>query len=317
MSVVKTLISSLTGSTSHHFTQSFHCTDAAIVCQIWYRTAKIKSFFCGGTPEVSASRSSKLPPELVEMIIFYLIYDMRSLLACSMTCYLWYNATVPHLHHSLTTDNDKRYKKYRWPMPLHRSYNLGLLPFVKRFRIRLGDHDEFTPRWLSRCTMRRFSALTNLQELGIDHLQVSKFMPKIRRFFGHFSPTLRFLALKEPKGSSRQILYFIGLFPNLQDLKLHYNSPKDEGESTADAMLVPLSIPPLRGRLTLTCFTRKKLVRDMIVLFGGLRFSSMDIFRVKCVQLLLNACAETLETLRLYPTDRYSEEFLKTRSAKA
>ena len=30
------------------------------------------------------------------------------------------------------------------------------------------------------------------------------------------SPTLRFLALRAPTGSSRQIWYFIGLFPNLQ-----------------------------------------------------------------------------------------------------
>ena len=54
-------------------------------------------------------------------------------------------------------------------------------------------------------------------------------------------------------------------------------------------------------------------MRDMIALFGGLRFRYMDLFGVKCVQLLLDACAETLETLRLYPTDRYGEETLKRR----
>ena len=81
----------------------------------------------------------------------------------------------------------------------------------------------------------------------------------------------------------------------------------------ADATLVPLSIPPLQGRLILTCLTREKLVREMIVLFGGLRFSYMDIFRVKCAQLLLDACAETLETLRLYPVDEYGEEFFERR----
>ena len=36
----------------------------------------------------------------------------------------------------------------------------------------------------------------------------------------------------------------------------------------------------------------------------------MDLFRVKCVRLLLGACAGTLEWLRLYPTDPYGEEFL-------
>ena len=106
-------------------------------------------------------------------------------------------------------------------------------------------------------------------------------------------------------------MYFVGLFPNLQDLKLNYRFPKNEEESTADATLIPLSIPPLRGRLTLTCFARTNLVEDIITLFGGLRFCYMDLFRVDCARLLLGACAETLEMLRLYPTDPYGEEVLE------
>ena len=77
-----------------------------------------------------------------------------------------------------------------------------------------------------------------------------------------------------------------------------------------DAELVPLSVPPLHGRLTLAYFTREKLMEDMIVLFGGLRFRHIDLFRVKCVRLLLDACTKTLETLRLYPTDCSGEEIL-------
>ena len=100
-------------------------------------------------------------------------------------------------------------------------------------------------------------------------------------------------------------LVFVGVFPNLQDLKLSCSSLKDERESTADATLTPPSIPPLQGWLILTFFTRENLVKVMIVLFGGLRFRSMDLFGVKCVRLLLAACTETLETLRLYPSDQY------------
>ncbi|KAF9780999.1 hypothetical protein BJ322DRAFT_291114 [Thelephora terrestris] len=147
----------------------------------------------------------------------------------------------------------------------------------------------------------------NLQELGIDDLAVSSFIPNLRQYFGHLSPTLRFLALRRPYGSSRQIVYFIGLFPNLQDLKIHYLSLRDEGETTADTTLVPLSSPPLRGRLTLALFTREQILKDMVTLFGGLRFHRMDLFGVKCLPLLLEQCAETLETLRLYPTDPYAK----------
>ena len=85
--------------------------------------------------------------------------------------------------------------------------------------------------------------------------------------------------------------------------------PTKEQDGTADPDLVPLSVPPLRGWLTLGYLVGDGLVRDMISLFGGLRFRSMDLFGVECVRLLLDACAETLETLRLHPTDMYGEDF--------
>ena len=325
MSFVKTPTSSLTGDSATPFVRSLCHLNAVVGVELlanklWYRSkAKIKR--SRGALETSTPRLSpitRFPRELVEATISYFIFDIDTLLACSMTCYSWYIAVVPYLHYSLTTDNYtilQKDEKYRWAKPLQESYNLGLLPLVKRLRIRLRLYcpPDFTPKWISRSTLRYFSALANLQQLGIDNLQVSSFMPNIQRYFGHFAPTLRFLALKAPKGSCRQILYFIGLFPNLQDLKLCYPSPTEEQEGTADADLVPPSVPPLRGRLTLICFTREKLVKDMIALFGGLRFHFMDLFRVKCVRLLLDACAETLETLQLYPTDLHGEDFFERR----
>jgi len=323
--LVKTPTSSLTGDL--HPAQQSHRVNTVtvgelLVNRLWYRTkAKIVWLFYGTVPEVSTARPSpiaKLPRELVEMVISCFTYDKRSLLACSMTCYSWYMIAVSYLHHSLTTDDELPWRGlttryFNWPRPLKKPYELGLLPFVKRFRIRLDRSSRrytgFTSDRLGRRTLRYLSALTNLQELGIDFLQIPSFMPNIQLCFGHFSPTLRFLALRNPCGSCRQVLYFIGLFPNLQDLKLCYDSSRDERESAADATLVPLSIPPLRGWLTLTFFTRENLVKDMIYLFGGLRFHCMDLFRVKCVRLLLDACTDTLETLRLYPTDPYGEEF--------
>jgi hypothetical protein len=255
----------------------------------------------------------------VEEILSYFVDDKRTLIVCSLTCRSWYLATVRHLHYSLTTDDDclaecwwpgPLGKKYWWPGPLGKKYELGLLPLVKRFRIRIRRRNVwFTPEWLDKHNLRYFSALKNLQELGIDDLALRNFMPDLQRCFGHLSPTLRFLALRRPFGSSRQIVYFIGLFPNLQDLKLHYPFLRDEEEDIADTTLVPLSSPPLEGRLTLILFTREQIVKDMVTLFGGLRFRRMDLFGVKCLPLLLKQCAETLDTLRLYPTDPYGQFF--------
>jgi len=293
-----------------------------LVSRLWYQaTTKIELLFYGGTPGARASTEHsspiirlQIPQDVVEIIISYFIYDTTTLLACSLTCYSWYIATAPHLHHSLTI-NDRRFSNMGY-RSFQTSYRLGLLPLVKRLRIRRWPYWSeigVTPGRLCRRTFHRLSALTNLRELGIDYLEVSRFMPRIRRCFGCFSPTLLFLALKDPRGSCRQILYFIGLFPNLQDLKLQSCSSEGEQEITGDTGLIPLSTPPLRGWLTLTCFTRVTLIRDMITLFGGLQFRRMDLFRVKCVRLLLDTCAETVETLRLYPTDLYGEVFLKKR----
>ena len=257
-----------------------------------------------------SSPIARLPQELVDAIISYFIYHTRVLLVCSLACHSWYLAAVPHLHHSLTTDEliyCQEDKKYQWSTPLQQSHDLGLLPLVKRLRVRMLPLDKFTPERLCGYNLHYFSALTNLQELGIDDLQVSSFMPNIKQCFGHLAPTLRFLALREPERSPRQILYFIGLFPNLQGLKLYHSLSKKEPGSLTDADLIPLSVPPLRGRLTLSFFTNVRLVKDMMAIFGGLHFRSMDLFRVKCTQLLLEACAETLETLRLYPTDTHGK----------
>ena len=43
--------------------------------------------------------------------------------------------------------------------------------------------------------------------------------------------------------------------------------------------------------------------KEIIHLFKGIRFRHMDLFNVDGMPRLLNACVETLETLRLHPSD--------------
>ena len=283
--------------------------------RVWYR---IQAFRSGDTPpEIPTARSSpfaKLPMEIVEMIIAHLIYDTPSLIACSLTCYSWYITTVPHLHHTLVTPVNRGMAKKQfgyWPKPLLHMHWLGLLPLVKKFHVpcQLPDSyfNGFTPQLFNYFILYQFTALTNVQELGIDYLDLPKFMPRIRRYFGHFLPTVRSLALRAPKGSRRQIIYFIGLFQQLEDLKLIYYLDDSQDEPVDDLTLIPLSTPPLRGRLTMISFMRVELLKDMIDLFGGVRFRHMDLCNVAGMRLLLDTCAKTLETLRLYPSDPRGE----------
>ena len=248
------------------------------------------------------------------MIIIHLIYDTHSLLACSLTCYSWYISIVPHLHHTLTiSTNPFKKRKLMWPYPLMYTYRLGLLPLVKKLRIREGYNTDIyglSSQHLNPRLLHLFRALKQVQELEIDYLDIPTLMPRIRQCFGHFLPTLRSLCLREPKGCHRQIIYFIGSFRHLEDLKLPFSYARYHlrWEPRNDLTLFPPFAPPLRGRLMVTFLERAGFLEEMIELFGGIRFRRMDLFYVGGISLLLGACAETLETLRFYPTDVCGEQ---------
>ena len=132
-------------------------------------------------------------------------------------------------------------------------------------------------------------------------------MPRIQRYFRHFFPTVKSLLLKKPRGSRRQIIYFIGLFQHLQDLTLTYHEDNVQEEPVDDPTLVPLFTPPLQGFLKILHLTGVGLLKDMIDLFEGFQFRRMLLHDVDGMPLLLDACAKTLETLALYPSDSRGE----------
>lgn len=242
------------------------------------------------------------------MIIAHLIYDVSTLKACAATCFSWYNIATPHLHHTLifrewyTYASHKYSHKYLSPLaPLDK---LGLLPFVKQVQFKRA---VFTIPWIAPAifhprSMRYFRALVNLQDLTIADLDFSAFPMGAGQYFGHFSPTLRSVALSCPKGTRRQLLDFFRLFPKLDDIKIAHYHARPEVHEALDDQLIPIR-GGLRGRLILRRFGDQGLLKDIIVAFGGMRFTSMDLRNVRGTQLLLEACADTLEALHIYPDD--------------
>ena len=189
-----------------------------------------------------------------------------------MTCYSWYLAAVPHLHNVLITHTNSLDQKFRWPNPLRRMHALGLLPFVEILWIR-GDDDSdddlgFSSKRFNRRVLRQFSALANVRRLMIDLLDILNFMPRIKRYFGHFLPTVQVLVLTQPRGTRRQITCFIGLFRHLEYLEIHHGVDF-QGEPRDDLTLIPPFAPPLRGWLMMSDLTGVGLLEDMIDLFGG------------------------------------------------
>jgi len=243
----------------------------------------------------------RFPPELTEMIIAHLSGDLHALKAFSLTCREWYIAAVPHLHHTLTLKDTVPEKIHDKLKPVSKLDELGLAPHVKEIRVmqpRRTANFWFKPQAFSRHDLRHFSAFTNVQVLILQNMDISSFMPNVDRYFGHLSPTLRTIVLGQPRCTPRQLLSFLSLFSNLDDIYI-YSPIRETTKVVHDSELVLFSSPKLRGRLELSDFTWVETLKDLITLCGGLRFRDVDLRdAVSCPPSLLEACAETLETLR-------------------
>ena len=241
------------------------------------------------------------------MIIAHLIHDMPSLRSCSLTCYSWYIAVVPHLYLTLSVHIRSLGTEPEWPNAIRRMHALGLLPLVENFYV-FSVSEEFSPKLFNWHILHRLSALTNVQNLGIDMLDIPSLMPRIRRYFRPFLPTVRSLHLREPRGSDRQLVFFVGLFPQLENLSLDSRRFYNEGPKE-DLKLIPPFSPPLRGELLAYHWVEPGFFQALARSFGGLRFRIINIFNVGDTRCLLRACAKTLQVLQLHSTDPLGEQF--------
>ena len=234
------------------------------------------------------------------MIITHLIYDTSCLKACAAVCLAWYNVITPHLHHTLTLWQWHSETECRHLNPLVVLHERGLLSHVKKLKFRSGYNPWVVPEYFDSWGLHYFSALVNLQDLMIAGMDFSKFASGTEKYFGQSSPTLRSIALIRPMGSLRQLVDFLALFPELDNIKIVHYRATPETHHTPDAPCTPIR-RSLRGKLALSGFAVGELLERMISTFGGIRFMSLDLDDAVGAQLLLDACAETLQTLCLNP----------------
>ena len=264
------------------------------------------------------TKGPTLPPELVYMIIS-LIDDEDTLFWCSVTSGLLREAALPKIFHTLNLSTATKIEEGGWPRPLLKLHELS---HIKRLSVLcMSPPSQLTVEWFDGGhNLRHFSALNKLQELRMDRLELSGFMPNIKQYFGHLAPTLQSLTLYEPKASCQQILHLIGLFKTLWDLKLirfredfeDETSEDETSEDNATAVVTPLSRPLLDGWLTLGSCEGEKLVVGMINLYGKLRFRCMNLRNVQSTRHILDQCVDTLETLQLeLYIDYYGENFFR------
>ena len=232
------------------------------------------------------------------MIISHLIHDTPSLKACASTCFAWYTVTAPHLHHTLSLRQWSSTTTRKDLNPLVALHGLGLLPLVRKVRFRPSCGEKtfcwLGPRIFKSGGFRYFSALANVQELVIEALDLSK-ISGMENYFGHFSPSLRSIALIYFWGSPRQLRNFLNLFPKLDDIKIAGYLSQGEGSDSPDAQLAPIK-GSMRGKLILGEPIGHRTL-EILPLFRGMRFVSIDLGKSQGGQLLLDACTETLQTL--------------------
>ena len=266
-------------------------------------------------------RTVNLPQDVLEVVVADIGDDIPCLKDFSLTCYSWYLAAVPHLHRIVTLEDRPLDASRAELKPLAKLHKMELLQFARTLLVRSSSFEPWlTPRKFDRQTLRYFGTLSNIQRLRIERFDLSKFIPDLERYFGHFAQTIKSISLIISSGTQMELLYFLGLFPKLDDIEIEYYptakldpSPPNPGFELA----VPFSVPSLRGQLKLTHFTSETVFRDMITLFGGLRFRYMDLFSVEGSRLLLEACADTLHAVRVYPSVPNSEETILRSNARA
>jgi hypothetical protein len=276
----------------------------------WYRgIANIDRLLGNAPPDAPPETpASRLPYEILEMIIADVAHDLDALKACSLACRSWYIAAVPHLHHVLTLTDVTPSIARSELKPLSQLHRLGLMPLIKEIRV-----DQWHSRWLvpqafSSRDLSRFSAFANVQTLRFRYLEIRRFIPGIERYFGHFSPTLRSIMLVRPSCTPRQLSHFLSLFPNLDNIAIWYAPTRPPNTTGLDTELVPFSTPRLQGRLMLREYDSVETWTCLIASCGGLQFRYVDLCGVGgCAPLLFEACAETLETLRFSAADEISE----------
>ena len=274
------------------------------IVTVWRRGGdKFNRLLCDSLPETRTTHEPTLPLpyEITEMIIAHLTHDLNALKACSLTCRSWYIVAAPHIHHTLTLGRGATPSGLK---PLSELQRPGLISLVQEIRVEQwpGVATWFMPRAFNRHTIRYFSAFSNVHTLKLQRLEITRFIPHIERYFGQFSPTLRSIMLSEPHCTPLQLPYFLSFFPNLDDIVIRGN--RTWHPTIQDKNPISLSAPSLRGWLTLRGFPWAQTWTHLASC-GGLRFRHMDLrTSVGCVPALLEACTETLETLRFNLTDR-------------
>jgi len=262
---------------------------------------------------------ASLPDDIICEI--FSLLDVEALKSCSLTGKALSCSAKPFLHRTLhLTRRVEAPQKY---IVLGRSEleglptlgERGLLQHTRHLSIGIL-HPDGDP-WLFVRNLdphiQHLRTLTNLTSLKVHCLDVCSFNPKEGEYFRASFGTLQSLELVYPRGGHRHIIYFACQFPNLRDLKLtiriiaYLHSMDDP-----DPHIYVKNSPPLDGTPDLQWgvnggfdsnpMDAHLILGGFVALSSRLKFRTLKL-STECtsdnLQLLVNACAPTLECIEL------------------
>jgi hypothetical protein len=185
-----------------------------------------------------------LPLELVEEIIDLLVGDTKSLHSCSLVSTSWIHRSRRHLFADIKLHSLSDLKSW---------FSAGLGPSSDHVRaLDLAQNDEV--QWITPDSLagafNDFSSFHNVRSLALTGLDLTLFDEhSLTRFFGHFSEHLISLSVKGMTVHPDALLFFVCMFPRLDNLKLDYLM-MGMGKGTI-SYREPAITPRFRGKLAL------------------------------------------------------------------
>jgi len=249
-----------------------------------------------------------LPQELVDEILRYFLDDLDTLKACSLTCKPLFGATRPLIHQRFCLASRPAWMErskpksslfgLRWGGPeaferLVDADRSGLLHYTRHliFKMDAGSvNPENIPKYHP-----HLRSITNLHSLTLVFFRAHQFIPVFNECFGMFTNTLRHLDIRNAYGTDRQLLYIISQFPLLEDLTIV--SPTEVTTHPGPPFPPITHSPLLRGTLVFVEADSKELFDGLATLPGGINCRSLESFRCRDLQVVLDACGHSLTSM--------------------
>ncbi|KAF9650282.1 hypothetical protein BDM02DRAFT_1445804 [Thelephora ganbajun] len=238
-----------------------------------------------------------LPLEIIEGIIDMLVADTKSLLSCSLVSASWVHRCRRHLFVDVKLHSLSHLQSW---------FRRGLGPCSKHVRsLDLAQSDVF--KWIIpdslALTHTDFTSFPNVEYLSLTGLDLTHFDEySLVRFFGHFSERLTSLSVEGMTVHPDTLLFFVCMFPRLDNLKLSYLTM---GKATIPYRK-PAVTPRFLGKLALSNIKSNGTAMIASFLDPPLPMSFEDVCVVDCrfetpkpLRDLFVACQETMKKIKV------------------